>query len=294
MTRNRDHRRGAITRTLLLSGVAAVLAAACAASPDPDVGAAAPPAPAAVVAATAPPVAVRPPTVSPISAAAYETLLAHPSRPAADRADDPARKPADVLAFASIRPGDTVLEMEAGRGWYSEILSRALGPEGKLIVQYPPEFAYGGPAFKERTDAGGLKNARITITHFDKLDAPDASVDRVLWILGPHEIYYTPKDSAGLGTEAGTYAEIMRVLKPGGQFIAMDHAANAGAPSSTGQTIHRVDPAIVIAAAERAGLKLTGKSDVLANPDDDRTLMVFNPTVRRHTDQFLLRFMKPA
>ena len=119
-------------------------------------------------------------------------------------------------------------------------------------------------------------------------------MDKVLWILGPHELYYVPKDSTGLGDPAKAYAEIMRVLKPGGEFIAMDHAANAGAPSSTGGTIHRIDPAIVLASAKAAGLVFVDQSDILANPQDDRSKMVFDATVRRHTDQFLLRFRKPG
>jgi predicted methyltransferase len=231
----------------------------------------------------------------PLAAADYAPMLADPGRPAADKNDDAARKPAEVLAFAQIRPGETILEMEAGRGWYSDILSSAVGTTGKLIVQYPPQFNYGDPAFKARTDAGRLKNATITVTPFDKLQAADNSVDKVLWILGPHEVYFTPRNAqAGvLGDPQKTYAEIVRVLKPGGLFIAMDHAADAGAPNSIAQTTHRIDPAVVLAAAKAAGLQFIDKSEVLANPSDDRTKMVFDATVRRHTDQFLFRFRKP-
>jgi len=232
---------------------------------------------------------------SALTAADYAPFLADPARPEADKKDDAARKPAEVLAFAQIRPGSTVLEMEAGRGWYSDILSSAVGPSGKLIVQYPPQFNYGDAAFKARTDAGRLTNATITVTPFDKLQAADNSVDTVLWILGPHEVYFTPRgaEAGVLGDPRKTYAEIVRVLKPGGVFIAMDHAADAGAPASIAQTTHRVDPAVVLQAAKQAGLQFVDKSDVLANPSDDRTKMVFDASVRRHTDQFLFRFRKP-
>jgi predicted methyltransferase len=230
----------------------------------------------------------------PLTAADYASILADGSRPVADKNDDAARKPAEVLAFAQIKPGDIVLEIEAGRGWYSDILSSAVGPAGKLIVQYPPEFTYGDAAFKTRIDAGRLKNATITVTAFDKLNTADQSVDCVLWILGPHELYFTPRNAQPgvLGDVQKTYAEIARVLKPGGTFVAMDHAADAGAPTTTGQTIHRIDPAVVLAAAKAAGLMFVDKSDVLANPSDDRSKMVFDASVRRHTDQFLFRFRK--
>ena len=231
----------------------------------------------------------------PLAAADYAVILADPARSEADKKDDAARKPAEVLAFAQIAPGDTVLEMEGGVGWYSEIIAAAVGPAGKLIAQYPPEFSYGEAPYKARVAAGRLKNAVITVTHFDNLQAPDASVDKVLWILGPHELYYTPKNAQPgvLGDVQKTYAEIVRVLKPGGVFIAMDHAANASAPTSTGHDLHRIDPAVVLASAKAAGLQYIDKSDVLANPTEDRSKMVFEAGVRRHTDQFLFRFRKP-
>ncbi|MEQ1781529.1 MAG: methyltransferase domain-containing protein, partial [Hyphomonadaceae bacterium] len=198
-----------------------------------------------------------------------------------------------VLAFADISPGDIVLELEAGRGWYSDIISSAVGPTGKLVVQYPPEFAYGDAAFKARTDAGRLKNAEIVKSHFDDLQqVASNSVDRVLWILGPHELYYTPPNSRGLGNDEKAYAEIMRVLKPGGLFIAMDHAADPGTSVTIAQTLHRIDPSVVVSASQHAGFKMLGRSEVLANPSDDHTVMVFESTIRRHTDQFLFKFQK--
>jgi hypothetical protein len=121
-----------------------------------------------------------------------------------------------VLAFAGLRPGETVLEVEVGRGWMTELISRAVGPKGKVITQNPVEFAYSGPAMAARRTNGGLANVSDTTTRFDALAPADRSVDRVLWILGPHEIYFAPKNSPQLGDEKKTYAEIYRVLKPAG------------------------------------------------------------------------------
>jgi predicted methyltransferase len=246
---------------------------------------------ASIACTTAPSQPQRP---APLAAADYAPILADPARPEADRKDDAARKPSEVLAFAEVRPGDVILELEAGRGWYTDILSSAVGPSGRIVTQNPAEFTYSAPAMAARRTAGRLVNVTETTTRFDALQMPDASADKVVWILGPHELYYTPKDSPGLGDPAKTYSEIMRVLKPGGEFVAMDHAADAGAPSTTGQTIHRIDPAIVLASAKAAGFEYLGKSDVLANSADDRTKMVFDATIRRHTDQFLFKFRKPA
>ena len=98
------------------------------------------------------------------------------------------------------------------------------------ILPHVPFDGWSDAAFKARTDAGRLKNTTITKSHFDTLDVAANSVDRVLWILGPHELYYKPPNSNGLGADDKAYAEIKRVLKPGGLFIVMDHAADKGSP----------------------------------------------------------------
>jgi predicted methyltransferase len=226
----------------------------------------------------------------PLTAADYGPILSSPARSEADKKDDEARKPAAVLEFAQIRPGDTVLEMEVGRGWMTDILAAAVGPTGKVITQNPPEFTYSGPALATRRAAGRLPNVEETTSHFDELKVADHSVDKVLWVLGPHELYFKPPNSNGLGDPVKTFAEIKRVLKPGGKLVIMDHAADAGAPASIAQTLHRIDPALAMKMATDAGFKVEAKSDILANPSDDRTKPVFNNTIRRHTDQFLWRF----
>lgn len=221
----------------------------------------------------------------------YLPLLDASTRPAADKADDAARKPTEVLAFINLKGGETVLELEAGRGYYSELLAGAVGLNGKVIVQNPPEFPQYYAAEEARIN-GRLPNATLSKARFVDLGLPTGSVDKVVWILGPHELYYTPKDTKGFGEPAKAYSEIARVLKPGGEFIAMDHAAVAGAPTSVGGTIHRIDPAVVKDLASKAGLKYVEESKLLANPQDDHSKMVFDSPLRRHTDQFLFRFVK--
>jgi predicted methyltransferase len=227
----------------------------------------------------------------PLVAADYGPILADAARSEADKKDDAARKPAEVLEFAQIRRGDTVLELEVGRGWMTDILAAAVGPTGKVITQNPPEFTYSSPALATRRATGRLANVTETTSHFDELKVPDHSVDKVLWVLGPHELYFKPPPAnTSLGDPAKTFAEIKRVLKPGGKLVIMDHAADAGAPATIAQTLHRIDPALAMKMATDAGFKVEAKSDILANPADDRTKPVFNNTIRRHTDQFLWRF----
>ncbi|MCK5748363.1 MAG: class I SAM-dependent methyltransferase [Oricola sp.] len=225
-------------------------------------------------------------------AARAAEAVANPARSAEDRADDALRKPANVLAFAGIAPGDHVFELEAGLGYYTELLSYMVGPDGLVVFQNPESFqGFVGDAFEKRIP-GRLENTRMTVSNFDALEAEDASMDVVTWILGPHDLYYEP-NGASLGNDAQAFAEIMRILKPGGTFVVLDHAAPPGSPKSTGGTIHRIDPAIVLQLAEEAGFVLAGESNVLRNPDDDLQTNIFDPAVRRKTDQFLYKFKKP-
>ena len=269
-------------RIAFLLTASALIVAACAEKKNSPATA-----PAAVEAAGAAPAA----DYAGLAAAA----VADPRRPEADRAEDARRQPAAALEFFRVEPGMTVFEIEAGAGWYTELLSHLVGPDGSVVMQNPEGFrAFVGEQIDARLKDGRLANVRQSLSTFDALDAPDAGVDAVTWVQGPHELYYTPGDGASLGDPARAYAEIFRILKPGAVFAVIDHSALAGAPETSGNELHRVDRAIVVAMAEAAGFRLEAESDFLANADDPRTITVFDPAIRGRTDQFALRFKKPA
>ncbi len=231
----------------------------------------------------------------PVAAPDYAAIVADESRPAPDREIDDSRKPVQTLEFAGIQSGMTVYDMESGGGYTAALIAAAVGPEGKVYMQNPEAFAgFIGTALTDRID-GGMSNAEVITTQFDDLQAPDASVDVVTWSMGPHELYYMPDGAPdGLGDVDATYAEISRILKPGGAFVAIDHVAVAGSPASTGGELHRIDPAHVQASAEAAGLVLEAQADFLANPDDPHTAGVFDPSIVGQTDRFVHRYRKPA
>lgn len=225
--------------------------------------------------------------------AVADAAVADSRRPAEDRADDARRKAAESLVFMRLAPGLSVFEVEAGGGWYTELLAHAVGPSGKVFMQNPPSFMeFVGEKVAARLQDGRLANVTETISNFDELESQDASVDLVTWVHGPHELYFTPSEGVTLGDPAGSYAEIYRILKPGGSFVVIDHAAKPGSDESTGDTLHRIDKAIVVTMAKTAGFRLVDESAFLANPKDDHTRDVFDEKIKGYTDQFSLRFVK--
>ncbi len=224
-----------------------------------------------------------------------DAAFAKDDRPEADYEQHQIRKARDVLAFTGIASDMTVIDMEAGGGVYTEIFSKTVGSSGNVYMQNPPLFdGFAGDAIKARVANDRLPNVQQMRTAFDTLPVDDGTVDVVTWFLGPHELWFYPDgvEKGILGDPDKAFKEIARVLKSGGHFVALDHQAAPGSPAETGGTTHRIDKAIVIERAAAVGLKLVDESDVLANADDDYEKNVFDPSVRRKTDRFLLKFAK--
>ncbi|MEZ5893284.1 MAG: class I SAM-dependent methyltransferase [Parvularculaceae bacterium] len=227
-------------------------------------------------------------------AAEYEAAVANAARSDADRARDKDRKPAETLAFIGLKTGDQVFEVEGGGGYFTELYSYVVGDHGAVVMQNFQGFAdYAKDEIAARLDGNRLPNVRQSISLHDALDAADESMDIATWVQGPHELYYKPEPDTDLGDPQGSFNEIFRILKPGGMFVVIDHAAEAGAPTSTGNDLHRIDKAHVLKLAMNAGFVLSSESEFLANPADDHTKPVFDASVSGHTDQFALRFKKP-
>lgn len=218
--------------------------------------------------------------------------LAHPDRPSEDAADDARRKPAEVLAFAGLQTGMDIFELEAAGGYYTEILSRAVGANGSIVLHHPPGLmGFVGDGIDLRTVNNRLSNVRISITDFDALDAADNSIDMVTWILGPHELGFAPGGNS-LGDPAGAFREIARILKPGGVLLASDHIAANGAGLEAGGSLHRIEESLVTQMAAQAGLSVAGSSDLLKNSADPLTTGVFDPSIQGKTSQFIVLYRK--
>jgi predicted methyltransferase len=98
----------------------------------------------------------------------YASLLAAPDRSDADRDADKRRDPAPFLAFAAPRPGMKVLDMGAGAGYSSELMARAVTPNGVVFAQNPADLGERAKAaFQARLATAAMKNAVVDTAPFD-------------------------------------------------------------------------------------------------------------------------------
>jgi predicted methyltransferase len=214
--------------------------------------------------------------------------VADPARPAADKERDANRKPAETLAFAGVKPGDQVVELAPGKGYYTRLLSAVVGPKGKVYpATSPPKPDAPPPAVQAIAADPHYGNVTVTVTKYSELKLP-ANSDVVWTSQNYHDFHNIPDVQI-----AGINKAIFDSLKPGGVFFVLDHAAEAGSGTRDTNTLHRIDEATVKQELQAAGFELAGESDILRNKDDPHTGKVFEAPIQGHTDQFILKFRKP-
>jgi len=235
--------------------------------------------------------AVLPPGHANESRMLADELANAPGRSEEDKARDMQRKPDQVLTFLGLRSGDTALDLWSSGGWYTEVLSIAVGPDGKVYSQNPQEVLAYNDGYYDQLLSARLADSRLpNVERIDaavgEADIAPGSVDFALTALNFHDIY----EIRGRDGAVVFLGAVFRLLKPGGTLGLIDHV---GTPGADNVSLHRIDPALVDEAAVEAGFIIEARSDLLANPADDHSKMVFDPAVRGATDRFILRLRKP-
>ena len=225
----------------------------------------------------------------------YAAAVASETRPEADRPRDAGRNPEAVLEFFGIQPGDIVLEMWAGGGYYTELLAHVVGESGKVVAHAnTPILQFAGEEHTKRHANNRLPNTEILLTENNELALEADTFDAATIVLNYHDLYWSSEEYAWEQIDVPAFlAELYKGIKPGGILGIVDHQAVSGSPAETGGTLHRIDSAIVIAELEGAGFVFEGESNTLANAEDDHTRSVFDPEIRGKTDRYVLRFRKP-
>lgn len=230
-------------------------------------------------------------TISPSGSAAAAAALADPARPAADVARDAARKPAEILAFAEVEPGDTVADFIMGGGYFTRLLAKLVGPSGRVYAYQPSEFIQFQAKYGEdqRTVAAAYPNVTPLSQSIQQLSFPEP-LDAVITVQNYHDLHLAQSPP---GTAGRVATALYQALKPGGALVVIDHAAAAGSGTRDAAKLHRIDPAAVRVELEAAGFRFEAESDILRSSADPHTASVFDPSIRGNTDQFIYRFRNP-
>lgn len=256
--------------------------------------------------------------------AAVSAAVDHYARPPVDRARDADRKPAEVLAFSGIKPGDKVGEFAPGKGYYTRILSKLVGPKGHVYTVVPapayPPLASALISGKVKADAPPPESLSAALEIQDiRSEYPNVTalwqqlgefgasfsvpeqLDAIVTVDNYHDLHvkgWAVADISYRGRPKWPQLDVaaemkvtFRALKPGGVFLIADHAAKPGSGFAAAQALHRSDIDAVKAEVLSAGFVLDGESAILSKPSDDRTRKVFE--LHDKTDQFVLRFKKP-
>lgn len=250
-------------RTMLAGALVALFLAACAGGAVPGVG---------MLDATTP---------------SIPNALADERRPEADTARDSLRHPAEVLAFMQVRAGQRVADVGPGAGYYTRLLAVTVGEGGRV-------YAVDRPGTPERPrPMAAVTPDYSNITHLQagyQGWSAGEPLDAILIVQIYHD-FHLPQLNLDV---AQINRDMFAALKPGGVLVVADHAAAAGSPANVMETLHRIEQSRVRSELEAAGFVFEAESQVLRNPNDDHALRVFEGDIRGRTDQFLLRFRKPA
>ncbi len=228
---------------------------------------------------------------------AISAAVADPARPAKDTAQDASRHPAELVAFAKVKPDDVVMDVWPGGGYWTRIFSKVVGPKGKVYAYVPAEITVfkSDPLGIAKAVAAEPGRGNVEAISDPLADPPPPTFHDVADVVWTFENYHDMHDSFMKGANVDAYNKaVFQVLKPGGYYVIGDHAAPAGSGLKNTEDLHRIDPAEVRAEVEKAGFVFDGETKVLANPADPHTAKIFDPAIKGSTDRFVYRFKKPG
>jgi predicted methyltransferase len=207
---------------------------------------------------------------------------------------DESRKPAEVLQFLGLETGMQAIDLFGGNRYWAEIMAPAVGPTGHVTVWEPTQFYDKDSQEKFAAFQQKAPNAHLIVSPFEAMTLEPNSYDFMMINLNYHDVYWeSPKYGVKRMEPDQFLKTVYEAMKPGGIVGVIDHVGNPGDTRETVEKYHRIDPAVVKADFERAGFRLEAESELLRNPADDHSLLVFNPEIRGKTDRFVYKFRKP-
>lgn len=226
----------------------------------------------------------------------FASAVGAPGRDAKDVELDSSRKPAEILSFMGLEYGDKVADILAGGGYYSEIMARAVGSEGRVTAFNTGTFAKTGDALKKWQELKARQSNVIDkFVSFPAFSAGEAQFDFAMMHLVFHDLYWENAKFEYARIDPDKFLKsLYTAMKPGGVVAIVDHVGSGRNTREIVEKLHRIDPAVVKADMDRAGFVLEAETNMFANPEDDIDKLVFDPSVRGKTNRMVMRFRKPG
>lgn len=228
------------------------------------------------------------------TSAEHRAIVDAPDRDEEDKKLDAGRHPGEMLTFFGVKPGQKVADLAAGGGYTTELLARAVGPQGVVYSQNNNFIVekFAGEPWAKRLAKPVNKNVVRVVREFDDPLPPEATdLDIVIDVLFYHDTVWLKTDRAKMN------AAIFRALKPGGIYAIIDHSGRPGTGTTESDTLHRIEESVVRKEILAAGFTLPEEAEFMRNPADTRdwnASPMASGAKRGTNDRFVLKFVKPA
>lgn len=200
-------------------------------------------------------------------------------------------RPQMVLPLLKLEPGERVLDLLTGGGYYAELLAAEVGGEGTVLAHNNVAYRkWVGPNIDTRFEGRGMSQVVVYDREFDDLELEAESLDAILLVNSYHDFYFVDPENDWPAVDAhAVMDQLVEALRPDGRLVVVDHHARAGTGSADAQALHRIERAFAVEDWSSRGLTLVEETE-LPGEADQRSVSVFDPSVRGKTERFVLAF----
>jgi len=229
-----------------------------------------------------------------VDPAVVRAIYSNPIRTEEARERDARSKPEVILTLLDLKPGEHVIDLLGGSGYYSDLMAAMTGPRGEVILHNnTPYDNFVRKIVQPRYEEDPIPGIRYLKRELDEMQLEPETLDAALMVMSYHDLYYVDPGIGFNKTDVPLFfSQVHAALKPGGRLLIVDHSAKPGAGKEDAQQLHRIEREFAIADIEGNGFRLIQSSDALSNPKDSREKLVFDADYRGKTDRFILLFEK--
>jgi predicted methyltransferase len=229
-----------------------------------------------------------------LAADRVDSAVAHPGRSAADLKRDALDHPAELLRLSGIGPGMRVADVLGADGYFSELCSYLVTPQGQVLLINNAAFDKWSDGPRQVRLAGNrLSNVEHRTLDLNQLNLGSATLDAIILSKVYHDLYWVDPTGEWPVIDTGSVLDqLVHALKPGGVLLLIDHAASAGHGSADASTLHRIEQSFARQDFERRGMRVVGTSELLRRPEDPRTQISYKSPILGKTDRFVMILKK--